>query len=105
MADIFKELEEVLTQTTKTIEEGVNKLGERLDYEAKKIDLKAQIGNHERVIRQNYTKLGEAYYSYRANNTSMDQTDSIVEAIKANLKVVELLSEQLKALDSTTKAE
>ncbi|NLC96710.1 MAG: hypothetical protein GX675_03980 [Erysipelotrichaceae bacterium] len=99
MSDIFKDLEDVVSDVVKDVEKNLNKLGEKIDKESKKLDIKSQIGNHERKIRQNYTKLGKAYYNNLENNESMTQVDIIVDSIKANLKVVELLKKQLDDLD------
>ena len=98
MSKIFKDLEDVVSKTSKQIEKGVGKLSSIIDVEAKKVDLKSQIGNHERKIRQAYTQLGEAYYQYVENNVEMKQANIIIDSIKANKKVIDLLSKQLEEL-------
>ncbi len=99
MSKMFKDLEDVLNKTSKQLEKGVGKLSTKFDSEAKKLDLKSQIGNHERKIRQAYTRLGEAYFQFKENNVSMNQADIILDSIKANQKVIDLLNKQLRDLD------
>lgn len=99
MNDFMKDVEGILNTTVKQFEEGVNKLGSKLDLEAKKLELKSQIGNHERVIRQHYTKLGEIYFNSLIGNETSEESNTIVEVIKSNKKVVELLNIQLKDLE------
>ena len=70
-----------------------------MDKERKKVEIRAQIGHHERAVTKAYTRLGEAYFNNVENGASMDSAKDVLDLIKSNKKVVELLQEQLKSLE------
>ena len=46
-----------------------------------------------------YTRLGEAYFKYVEKGESMSGVGDVLDILRSNTKVIELLNEQLKALD------
>ncbi len=99
MSKTVKDLEGIISKVTKKFETGVSKIGSKVNIETKKLDLKSQIGHHQRTIRQHYTRLGEAYYNSVENNEGIVDADTVINVIKANKKVIELLNAQLKDLE------
>ena len=95
MSDIVKGLEKILNTTSKQMEKKLVNLGKTIDEESKKLDLKSQIGHHERTIRQAYAKLGEAYFEQKINKKAMENEESLIEIIKSNKKIISLLNDQL----------
>ena len=90
---------EVFTKKTKTITDQIAK-------ERKKLEIKSQIGQHERQISKAYERIGKAYYEHIESGASMNNLDDITALVRSNLKVVELLNEQLSNLEDTeTKTE
>ena len=95
MEDLFKELEQLVDKTAKKLNDGVNQVAAKVSEEKNKIDLKSQIGHHERTVRKNYARLGEAYYNLVVNGTAIENQDDLIEMIKTNQKVISLLEDQL----------
>lgn len=100
-----EKLEALFDETVKFLTDNAEALSNRIDIEKNKIDIKSQIGHHERVIRKNYARLGEAYYDYMENYGSMEKTEDLLESIKTNKKVIELLNAQLAELEKKTTVE
>lgn len=99
MEDLFKELEQLVDKTAKKLNAGVNQVAAKVSEEKNKIDLKSQIGHHERTVRKNYARLGEAYYNLVVNGTAIENQDDLIEMIKTNKKVISLLEDQLKQFE------
>lgn len=99
MEDLFKELEQLVDKTAKKLNDGVNQVAAKVSEEKNKIDLKSQIGHHERTVRKNYARLGEAYYNLVVNGTAIENQDDLIEMIKTNKKVISLLEDQLKQFE------
>ncbi len=98
MDDLQKQIEELLGKTAKAVNESVNYVANKVDIEKNKIDIKSQIGYHERTLRKAYTRLGEAYYQSLEAGVPMVNNEDLLEVIKTNKKVIHLLEEQLKNL-------
>lgn len=93
LSKIAEKSAEKLSGTTKDLSKKVN-------AERKKLEVKSQIGQHERQITKAYERLGEAYYKHTVSGTPMDGLDDIMEVIRSNQKVISLLEIQLKQLDN-----
>lgn len=121
MKELMKELETMVNKATEKVNDGITKASEvvndgiakaseavnesvkdisnKIEIERTKLDLKSQIGHHDRIVTKSYARLGEAYYTYLEENGSMASTNDIVEIIKANKKIINMLEKQLEELE------
>ena len=99
MEDWKKELNDFADKAAKAVQSGSKDFMSAMDRERKKVEIRAQIGHHERAVTKAYTRLGEAYFNNVENGASMDSAKDVLDLIKSNKKVVELLQEQLKSLE------
>jgi hypothetical protein len=99
MEDWKKELNDFADKAAKAVQAGSKDFMSVMDKERKKVEIRAQIGHHERAVTKAYTRLGEAYFNNVENGASMDSAKDVLDLIKSNKKVVELLQEQLKSLE------
>jgi hypothetical protein len=99
MEDWKKELNDFADKAAKAVQAGSKDFMSVMDKERKKVEIRAQIGHHERAVTKAYTRLGEAYFNNVENGASMDSAKDVLDLIKSNKKVVELLQEQLKTLE------
>ena len=83
---------ETLNKTTKTITD-------QLAKERKKLEIKSQIGQHERQLSRAYERLGKAYFDQMESGAAMENVDDVTALIRSNRKVVKLLNEQLKQFE------
>ena len=83
---------ETLNKTTKTITD-------QLAKERKKLEIKSQIGQHERQLSKAYERLGKAYFDQMESGAAMENVDDVTALIRSNRKVVKLLNEQLKQFE------
>lgn len=98
MDDLQKEIEELLNKTTKAVNESVNYVATKVNKEKNKLDIKSQIGYHERTLKKAYCRLGEAYFISVETGIAMENNEDLLEVIKTNKKVIRLLEEQLHNL-------
>lgn len=106
MSELNKKAEELVKFLNDTVDKGVKIVNEStkditdsLKKERKKMEIRSQIGEHQRALTKAYTRLGEAYYASKSTGKAMENTEDVEGLIKSNRKVVELLSEQLEALE------
>jgi len=72
--------------------------------ERKKVELRSEIGEHRRALNKAYTRLGEAYYEAQVSKTKqMSDVSDVVDIVSNNLRLIELLENQLKALEKEEK--
>ncbi|MBE6123707.1 MAG: hypothetical protein IJ130_13010 [Solobacterium sp.] len=100
--EMAKSLSDVTDKASKLIESGSRDLPETFNREKKKMEIKAQIGKNQRAVAKAYARVGEAYFNYVENGTSMDEMRDVIDLIRSNNKVIELLEEQLAALEAET---
>ena len=81
---------------TKDVKKTVNR-------ERKKMELRSQIGEHSRALTKAYTRLGEAYYNSVADHKPMEDVKDVMALVQTNRKLVELLQDQLNALEGKGK--
>ena len=103
MEDWKKELEDMVNKTSKIVEEGSRDFMNAFDRERRKMEIKAQIGHHERAVTKAYTRLGEAYYKNVETGASMDAVKDVADLIRSNSKVIELLNQQLADMEPEQK--
>lgn len=98
--ELVKSLTEVTEKASRLIDSGAKDLPETLNREKKKMDLRSQIGKNRRAVQKAYTRVGEAYFNYVEYGTSMDEMRDVVDLIRSNNKVIELLEEQLAQMEA-----
>ena len=74
-------------------------LTDAVKKEQKKMELRSQIGEHTRTLNKAYTRLGEAYYNSASEHKPMADVADVMALIQSNRKLVELLKDQLNALE------
>ena len=102
MADLDKYLEtakKIVNFGTEKVKDGTKDLSSRLQVERKKIEIKSQIGQHQRQMSKAYERIGEAYYKHLETGNPVEGVNDVLEIIRSNKKVVELLQEQLTSLE------
>ncbi len=70
-----------------------------LNRQRRKMELRSQIGNHQKYISRTYEKLGELYYRHAADGADMTGASELMDILRSNLSVVDELTHQLNALD------
>ena len=89
----------VFNKGVETFETSTKDLSVKLQKEKKKVELKSQIGQHERQMAKAYERIGEAYYNHVENGAEMENLEDIFDLLRSNHKVIALLEEQMKELD------
>lgn len=96
-------LTKLLNDTGKSMKDTVNKsakgAADIVSREKKKLSLRSQIGDHTRALNKAYTRLGEAYYNAQSMGRSLDGMQDVIDLIKSNRQVIDLLNEKLAALE------
>jgi cell shape-determining protein MreC len=123
MADEMKKVEETIRRYRKQIENSANdwlkyvdgesdkvadyvrrntkEISDTFAKERKKIELRSEIGEHNRALTKAYTRLGEAYYESLKNNRSLDDMKDVIALIDSNKRLIGLLNDQLKAMEGS----
>lgn len=102
MADLDKYLntaKKVLDFGTEKVKDGTKDITAKLQIERKKLEIKSQIGQHERQMSKAYERIGEAYCKHLETGSPMEAMNDVLEIIRSNKKVVELLQEQLSSIE------
>lgn len=95
LEELRKGINNAADKASVMIEESVKGIGGTLQIEKKKLELKSQIGQHQRTITKAYARIGEAY----VNQGDMESVKDVVELVKSNQKLIALLQEQLDQLE------
>ena len=74
-------------------------LSTRLQVERKRIEIKSQIGQHQRQMSKAYERIGEAYYKHLETQQPVEGINDVLDIVRSNKKVIDLLKEQLAAID------
>jgi len=99
-----KFVDEKSDQVVKLFNEGTKDFSGTVKKERKKMEIKSQIGEHTRALNKAYTRLGEAYYNSKtAGKSEPANMQDVMDLIRSNRKVVELLNDQLEALEGESK--
>ena len=81
-------LNEGFTKASEIFNEGLKDISARIELERTKLDLKSQIGHHEKIVNKSYFRLGEAYFKAVEEEGEMSEVTDIVDIIKANKKII-----------------
>lgn len=87
--------EELLDKTANLFDEGSKKAKEIITTEIDKLKIKAEIGQNERDITKEFTKLGEAYYNAKTSGGNVDREQESLAIISSKKRTVELLKEKI----------
>lgn len=103
MKRLFENLEKKVRQAAvsavDTLDANTRGWSETVKKERRKMELRSQIGKHQRMIQKAYARLGELYYMNHSKGVSMDQAADILNILDSNIKVVDLLKQQLEELE------
>lgn len=106
MSELNKYAEEVkkivtnqVNKAAKLLAENNRDITEVLRKERKKLEIRSQIGQHQRQVAKAYERIGQAYYEHEEQGKSMDYIKDVMDLLRSNLKVIDLLNEQLKQLE------
>lgn len=94
LADSGKKAVDLMSKST-------SGMTDQLKKEKKKMDLRSRIGEHTRALNKAYTRLGEAYYDAQATGRQVEGMQDVIDLIKSNRQVVELLNEKLEVLEKS----
>ncbi len=83
----------------KTIDSTAKDVTDKVKLEKRKLELKSQIGEHQRAVTKAYTRLGEAYYESLTDSSALNAAKDVIELISTNRKVIDLLNDQLASLE------
>jgi len=88
-------LNDLTDRTVKFIGDSTKDFSGTMEKERRKMDLRSQIGQHRRAVQKAYERIGEAYVSGRP----MTEMQDVIELVKSNNKLIDMLGEQLKQLE------
>ncbi|MBQ9328154.1 MAG: hypothetical protein IJ225_06425 [Solobacterium sp.] len=97
-------VDEQSDKVVKFVQDNTKDLTDRIKLERKKMELRSEIGEHQRALTKAYTRLGEAYYESLNTNRSMDDMKDVISLVETNRKLIGLLEGQLASLESGKEA-
>lgn len=96
------DLTKVLNGTADKVAGFVNKsaktIGTIARQQRRRLELKAEIGEHTRVLNKTYARLGQAYYEAQEEGLPLEGTDDLVKLIHSSRQLIAMLNEKLDAL-------
>lgn len=98
-------INEFIEKGTETFKSTSKTLTDQLVKERKKLEIRSQIGQHERQIHKAYERIGEAYCKHLETGESLDSLEDVIALVQSNKKVIELLNDQLSQLVDTKNEE
>ncbi|MBR2824970.1 MAG: hypothetical protein IKE51_01705 [Solobacterium sp.] len=102
MTDVEKYLQlakKVFNFGAEKVMDSTKDLATKLQIERKRLEIKSQIGQHQRQMSKAYERIGEAYYKHLETAQPVEGINDVLEIVRSNKKVVELLKEQLAEID------
>lgn len=94
-----KYVDEQSDKVVKFVRKATNDLSKAFERETKKMELRSEIGEHQRSLTKAYTKLGEAYYDAENNHTAMGDVSETMTLITSNRRLIDMLKSQLDDLE------
>ncbi|MCH4266550.1 MAG: hypothetical protein LKF79_07900 [Solobacterium sp.] len=95
LKDLNDGLNTVVDKTAKFIDSSTKDLSGTMEKERRKMELRSQIGQHQRAVQKAYERIGEAYVAGK----NMTEMKDVIDLVNSNNKLISLLDEQLKALE------
>lgn len=87
--------QELLNKAATLFDEGSKKAKDVILTEVDKLKIRSEIGQNERDITKEYTKLGEAYYNAKVTNSEVVGEKESLAIISSKKRTVELLKEKI----------
>ncbi len=95
LKDLNEGLNTMVDKTAKFIDSSTKDFSGTMEKERKKMELRSQIGQHQRAVQKGYERIGEAYVT----GTDMKTMQDVIDLVKSNNKLISLLNDQLTALE------
>lgn len=96
---IQNDVDVLVRKTVKSVEKGTRNVSSTIATEQKKVAIRSQIGQHQRNATKAYARLGEAYYNYVEKGVALTGIEDVLDILRSNNKVIELLQAQLQDLE------
>lgn len=97
--DFTRFVSDTATSFAKLVNDGAKSAADYASVMRQKLELKSQIGEHKRTLNKSYARLGEAYYDASTAGKPVESMDDVLNLIKSNRELIQLLNEKLAALD------
>ncbi|NCB33246.1 MAG: hypothetical protein EOM64_05110 [Erysipelotrichia bacterium] len=96
LKDLNDGLNSMVDKTAKFIDSSTKDFSGTMEKERRKMELRSQIGQHQRAVQKAYERIGEAYTAGENMKTMQD----VIDLVNSNNKLIKLLNDQLTALES-----
>mgnify|MGYP000903011882 CR=1 FL=1 len=96
--DLTKVLNETAGKVAKFVNEGAKTIGTMAQQQRQRLELKAEIGEHTRVLNKTYARLGQAYYEAQETGCPLEGADDLMKLICSTKKLISMLNEKLDTL-------
>lgn len=97
--DFTRFVSDTATSFAKLVNDGAKSAADYASVMRQKLELKSQIGEHKRTLNKSYARLGEAYYDASTAGKPVGGMNDVLNLIKSNRELIQLLNEKLAALD------
>ena len=97
--DFTRFVSDTATSFSKLVNDGAKSAADYASVMRQKLELKSQIGEHKRTLNKSYARLGEAYYDASTAGKPVEGMNDVLNLIKSNRELIQLLNEKLAALD------
>ena len=97
--DFTRFVSDTATSFAKLVNDGAKSAADYASVMRQKLELKSQIGEHKRTLNKSYARLGEAYYDASTAGKPGEGMNDVLNLIKSNRELIQLLNEKLAALD------
>ena len=97
--DFTRFVSDTANSFAKLVNDGAKSAADYASVMRQKLELKSQIGEHKRTLNKSYARLGEAYYDASTAGKPVESMDDVLNLIKSNRELIQLLNEKLAALD------
>jgi hypothetical protein len=98
--DFTKLVSDAAVKVGEAVNTGVKNVSEYAKLQKKKMEIKAQIGEHNKALAKNYEVLGKAYFEAVEKGEALTDKEDIIRLIRSDRSLVSQLEAQLKDLDS-----
>ncbi len=97
--DFTRFVSDTATSFAKLVNDGARTAADYASVTRQKLELKSQIGEHTRTLNKSYARLGEAYYDASTAGKPVEGMNDVLNLIKSNRELIQLLNEKLATLD------
>lgn len=100
--DLTETISSLIEKGTETFNKKTKNITDQIAKERKKLEIRSQIGQHERQLSKAYERIGKAYYDEKETGVASEDLTDVIALVRSNRKVVELLNEQLAQFEEKT---